>query len=207
MNKESFIYKILTHLQNGIYDFFSKISNFMRRIFIHDNDINSIIPSKGSIRIVDANKELHRIIDSIKKFAVSKMDRDLLKTNLIDHLESITFIENNINLILPSNINSNIKEKIISIIRWSITTMVKIIGSIKRTSISNEDFNSMMIFLYESIWKLIIIFEEVLNVKCRICKNKKRDISYPFESNTSDFNFDEKQFEIDLIKMIEDTDY
>jgi hypothetical protein len=207
MRKDSFINRILTRLHNFLYEFFSKISCFIRRILFNDKGITTIIPSKGSIRLVDVNKELHRIIDSIKKYTISQTDKDFLKSNLIDHLESMTFIENNINIILYDYTNPNIKEKIKSIIRWSITTIVKIIGNIKKSNLSDDDFNSMMVFLYESVWKLIIIFEEVLGVKCKICKNKERDISHPFGSENSDLYFDEKQFEIDLIKMIEDSEY
>ena len=183
-----------------------KIFSWIKKVFFtHISNVNSI-SSKGSLRLVDINKEMHRIIDSLQKCSVSKWNKHSIKYCLIDHLESLTFIENHLDKILLKIKHHNIVSKIKSIIRWDITTIIKIIDASKREIYANKDMNSMMKFLYDSTWKLIIIFEEVLGVKCKICKKQKREISYPY-SMQSDLNpVDEEQFEIELIKMIREFD-
>jgi hypothetical protein len=76
---------------------------------------------------------------------------------------------------------------------------------LKREEFNREDIISMVMFLYDSIWKLIIIFEEVLGVKCKICKRKKRELTYPyFDRESLMDSSNEKQYEIELIKMIKE---
>jgi len=158
------------------------------------------VPSKGSLRPINVNKEMHRLIDSLKLYPILSTEKEVLRKMLIDHLESLTFIHNSCDTIFIKYNQTHIISKITSILGWNITTILKILGGIKNDLYTNEDLNNLAVFLYESTWKLIIIFEEILFIKFNYNKKKKRELSYPHSIIKDSDNIDEKQ----LIKIIKE---
>ncbi len=194
---------ILQRIRQGISSIFSLINEFFERIFEKHEGIRHEIKSKGSCKPIDANKEFHRVLVTIKDYAVSIIDRGELKSSMMDHLESLTFIEDNLDQIFPKKQDPEIKNKIRPIIKWCMTTTIKVIDDAKKGYFTEDDFESMLIFLHESIWKLIIIFEDVLGIRCRLCENKKRELHHPFYKEEEDTSIlDDEQFKKDLKKMI-----
>lgn len=204
MRKKAFPKGIFKRIKRKLKKLNIKIKRLIAS-FLDENNSN-IFNSKGSYKLKDVNKEMHRIISTLKKYSIYNYDKTSFRIALIDHLESLTFIENNFETIFQNHKDkTNILSKIGAIIRWSITTIVKIIGITKKETINKEDFYAMMKFLYESVWKLILIFEEILNVKCKICKKQRRELIYPFLIEPN-INQDDKLYEIELINMIKEMD-
>lgn len=206
MNSESSFNNIVTQLRKVLKLFVKKIKRILNFDSKSSSYIVKIIPSKGSLKLVDVNKEMYRIIDSLKNLSSQNLSKNELRECLIDHLESLTFIENNFERIFSNYGRTQILLKISSIVRWNITTIIKIIGLLKQDLYVEENLLSMMAFLYESVWKLIIIFEEVLGVRLRLFKKKKRELTNPFKTDIYSHYIDEKQYEIELIKMIKEFD-
>ncbi len=205
MRKKTFPKGIIKRIKRRLKKLNIKIKRLIASFL--DENSNNIFTSKGSYKLKDVNKEMHRIIDTLKKYSIYNYDKASFRITLIDHLESLTFIEDNFDKIFQNHRDKvNVLSKIASIIRWSITTIVKIIGVTKKESIDEEDFYAMMKFLYESIWKLILIFEEILKVKCKICKKQKRELIYPFLMEPNIITQDDKLYEIELINMIKEMD-
>ncbi|MFW5799333.1 MAG: hypothetical protein ACOCV8_00855 [Spirochaetota bacterium] len=197
--------KALLNILNKITSRFKALVNSL--LYTNNSNNKHIIPSKGSVKLVNVNKELYRLIDTIKKHSTDNTNKETLKEGLIDHLESLTFIENNFHKIFSNIDRKQILSKVSSILRWNITTIIKIISLLKRDYYEEIDFNSMMRFLYESTWKLILIFEEILGVKTFIFfKRKKRELTYPYPHQSKSNPIDEKQYELELIKMIKEFD-
>lgn len=162
--------------------------------------------SKGSKKLVDVNKEMHKIIKVLSElYLLNTKNYINIKEKLIDNLESLTFIESNFKEIFDKHKNEPALKKASTILRWQITTIIKIIGKIKYDNYLREDeIEPMIKFLYESTWKIIIIFEEIFKVKCKICKKNARRIIYPPITNNypSYEDFNDKNYEMEVIKML-----
>jgi len=160
------------------------------------------------------NREFHYIIDTIE----SLLKEDLSKSYFISSLYDIKEIIENIEYrhdSMPELLadKPRVCEQVESILKWLVVSLDKLIVMISKENYTSEELHNLLKFIYESTWKLIIIFEEVLSVPCKRCKSQGRMVIYRnlFNKNPNQkqsFNLREESrcLEQDIVNQLKQMD-
>ncbi len=163
-------------------------------------------PKKFSIRPSDMVREMHQIIDFIKYIQTQNCDRNLVLAELIEHLAAFRFIQEQIPQEFARRKRTiQLKSQAIQFARWVNTGMTKMMKLFKQDEMDPQDAHQVMLFTYESLWKLIVLFEEGIGISCSTCKTNARSIVYPFSTDGSytSHTYESKLIEKELIDLIE----
>jgi len=171
-------------MKNPFSDWFHKakgmFSRLLRKGKKNSAPISLLISSDNpQLSLKEINKEFHFLVNTIEELSKTHINSQYFYNSLIDMRDVVGLILDNKGLVLSKIHNKeNVKLQIISILNWLRVSLDKLISQTDPENFNNETMHSLLKFCYESTWKLIIIFEEVLGVPCSICSKNGRVVVY-----------------------------
>ena len=183
---------------DNIRMFASKVPYLAFKANFHEN----VLP------LIAINKEFHQIIDIIESLFHQELSRTAFISSLYKIKDKLTYIQENKDLLTEyPDMKQGVLNQIESILSWLEISISKFINMMTLEKYSTEDLHRLLKFIYESTWKLIIIFEEVLAVPCKQCETNGRIVIYKnlfTDNNTNILSIKEesKTLEEDIVAQI-----